>query len=178
MLMKTTAQQLKQQTDAPFQAKAKNQTSTSGILQRYANVFQLQETEEKSIATKNYGTGYYKYEYDSKGNIENFSDNKATSTPKGKDPVLDGSKVDLDTIGGAQGEMKSGKVVDVVGASRSQHFSIADKYISDTYQDDAEDYERKGKYTWHHLTAPYYMELVDMAVHRSFNHTGGFSLWT
>lgn len=169
--MKT--QQVKQQTDTPFQTKAKNQSSISGILQRYAKVFQLLDTDEKSITTKNHGTGYYKYEYDPKGNIKDFSKNKATSTPKGDNPVVPNSKVNLESSpGSGEGTMRSGNNVDIIGASRSQHFSIADGDM------DMVPTDRKGKYTWHHLTPKYQMELVDMAVHQKFGHTGGYSLWT
>lgn len=50
MLMKTTAQQLKQQTDAPFQAKAKNQGAHSSILQAYkGKTVQQQSTREEEL---------------------------------------------------------------------------------------------------------------------------------
>lgn len=144
-------------------------------MQAYRNtVIQQRETEEKKIDTKNHGSGlHYKYEYDASDNIKNFGDNKATTHPVGPNPILAGSHTSLDNwTGSGEGEMRSGKTTGIVGGSRSQHFSMADN-LNDMAPSD-----RKGTYTWHHLTPKYQMELVDMAVHRSFGHTGGFSLWT
>lgn len=129
-------------------------------------------TEEKLVNTKSYGTAYYQYDHDSKGNIDDFSSNLATRTPVGPDPVDSTSWVDLESVSGAgEGTMLSGKEVAIIGASRSQHFSMADN-LNDSGPSD-----RKGSYTWHHLTPKYEMVLVDMAVHGAFGHKGGYSLW-
>jgi len=129
-------------------------------------------TDEKYIDTKNYGGGYYQYEHDDSGNIDDFSNNRATSKPIGKDPVDSSTLVDLEIDkGSGEGEMKSGKKLDILEANRSQHFSMADKAI------DGSPEGRKGSYTWHHLTPPFKMVLVDMAVHSKFGHKGGYSLW-
>ncbi|MBI3714718.1 MAG: HNH endonuclease [Betaproteobacteria bacterium] len=129
-------------------------------------------TDEKLIKTKNFGTAYYQFDYDSAGNIDDFSNNRATTTPVGADPVDSSSHVNLDEgTGSGQGEMRSGNTVDIVSSSRSRHFSIADRMVDGTPDD------RKGTYTWHHLTPEYEMVLVDMAVHGGFGHKGGKSFW-
>lgn len=129
-------------------------------------------TEEKKITTKNYGTAYYQYDHDSQGNIDDFGNNRATKSPVGPNPVDTSSWVDLENVSGSgEGTMLSGKEVEIIGASRSQHFSMADN-LNDTGPSD-----RKGTYTWHHLTPKYQMVLVDMAVHGAFSHRGGYSLW-
>lgn len=129
-------------------------------------------TEEKSIDTKNYGTGYYKYDHDAKGNIDDFGNNRATTKPIGKNPVDSSSHVNLEKVpGDGTGTMLSGKEAEIVGASRSTHFSMADNL------NDSGPADRKGTYTWHHLTPQYEMVLVDMAVHAKFGHKGGVSFW-
>jgi len=129
-------------------------------------------TDEKLVNTKNFGKAYYQFDYDSSGNIDDFSNNRATQTPVGADPVDAGSHVNLDEgTGSGQGEMRSGKDVDIASGTRSQHFSIADRLVDGTPDD------RKGTYTWHHLTPEYEMVLVDMGVHAAFGHKGGKSFW-
>jgi len=139
-----------------------------GIVQRL--------TDEKYVNTQNYGSAYYQYDYDGSGNIDDFSNNRATTGPIGANPVI-GPVVDLDEgVGNNEGEMRSGKIVDITSSSRSRHFSIADRIIDGTPAD------RKGKYTWHHLTPEYKMVRVDMNVHLGsrggFPHKGGKSFWT
>ncbi len=167
-LVQPSRNKIPAETTSPVR-QAKN--TASGFPLRYT--MQFKKTDEKWINTKNYGSGYYQYNYDSKDNIDDFSDNIATSTPKGKDPVDSSSLVNLDEgTGTGQGEMLSGNTVDIVGASRSRHFSIADRLNDGTPAD------RKGTYTWHHLTPEYYMVLVDMEVHNKFWHKGGVSFWS
>ena len=129
-------------------------------------------TSDKKITNAFGATGWYRYPYDAQHNINDFSDNITTETPAGGDPVDHTSRVDLEnTATSGKGEMRSGLEVDIVGASRSRHFSIADGEMGMVPAD------RKGKYTWHHLTREYEMELVDMQVHNDFWHCGGNSFW-
>jgi hypothetical protein len=129
-------------------------------------------TDDKKIDSAAVQSGYYQYDYDAKGNIDDFGDNRSQSKPKGGNPI--GSPVvnlDYGTTVSGTGEMRSGRIVNIVGASRSQHFSIADQI------NDNAPAERTGKWTWHHLTPKYQMVWVDMRVHGGFGHNGGFSLW-
>jgi len=153
-----------------------SEDTTQNKIARQLKVIQ-RLTAEKLVNTKNYGTANYQYDYDGAGNIDNFSNNRATTLPVGANPVI-APVVDLGdgVVAAGKGQMRSGKIVDIVSSSRSRHFSIADRIIDGTPAD------RKGKYTWHHLTPEYKMVRVDMNVHLGsrggFPHTGGKSFWT
>lgn len=124
------------------------------------------------------------YYRDAKGNIDFTQDpttivaqfNQAEgkkikpSSIQWSDPQDGSSEVELgnDLKDKNKGVMPSGKKVALSSASRSQHFAIADSLYSN---------DRKGKWTWHHLTPKYKMVLVDMRVHAKHGHNGGFLLW-
>lgn len=80
-------------------------------------------------------------------------------------------KVDLSTISFGCGKSLGGETVDIQSGTRQQHYSIGDKILGIN-----PDF-RSGKYTWHHLVDKYYMDLIDMDVHKRFHHTGGFNAW-
>ncbi|TXI41721.1 MAG: DUF4157 domain-containing protein [Nitrosomonas sp.] len=118
-------------------------------------------TQDKKIKTKNGSTSWFRFPKD--GNkIDTFANNETKSTPKGAGHV--GSTVNLDD------DAKINQY-DIGWLTRPQHFAAGDRLakIDQSY--------RKSKWTWHHKQGPYYMELVDMAVHKSFYHHGGFSKW-
>ncbi|HLG16348.1 MAG TPA: DUF4157 domain-containing protein [Blastocatellia bacterium] len=120
------------------------------------------------------GGGNIGFETDPIGIVANFN---STETPavvpgnvKWKDPVDHNSLVQMnnDLTDKHKGVMPSGKSVNLPSASRAQHFAVADMLYPNI---------RGGKFTWHHLTAKYYMILVDMRVHAKHGHNGGVHLW-
>lgn len=118
-------------------------------------------TPDKKIKTRNSSEAWFRFPKD--GNkIDTFQSNKTTSSPKGDSPV--GKAIDLDDDAKLHD-------YDIGSLSRAQHFAGGDRLAGIKASD------RKAKWTWHHKQDPYYMELVDMAVHRSFYHHGGFSKW-
>lgn len=166
------------------QGNVQKSSALNNIIQKSSVIDSRSSTEDdftdaKKISTKNYGNQWYQYEYDSVGNIDaSFSDNEisqgnydGSKVTAGVDPVVE-NDIDIENHGSGLGLMKSGKSVQISTSSRSRHFSIADAIIDQSPSD------RKSKYTWHHLTPEYYMELVDMNVHKSFGHAGGKSFWT
>jgi hypothetical protein len=143
------------------------------VIEDAGNGISWNETSDKEIIDANGNKGWYRYQYDSKCNINDFTSNITSRYPKGNDPVDHSSRVNLrKNPTSIVGVMRSGKEVDIVGATRAQHFSIADGAY------DIDPNYRRGKYTWHHLTKEYEMELVDMQVHNDFFHYGGVSFWT
>lgn len=118
-------------------------------------------TPDKKIKTRNSSEAWFRFPKDG-DKIDTFKVNKTTSSPKGNSPV--GAEIDLDD----DAKLNQYEIGDL---SRAQHFAGGDRLAKITASD------RKAKWTWHHKQAPYYMELVDMAVHRSFYHHGGFSKW-
>ncbi len=125
----------------------------------------------KQVNTSNFGNNkWFDYDRNNKDNID-FSQNKEHN---GQNPEHANSYINLETgvNKAGWGQMRSGKLVKIAGASRSRHFSIGDRVqgIKPTY--------RKGKWTWHHETGEYMMSMVDMKVHNAFWHKGGVSFWT
>jgi len=118
-------------------------------------------TSDKKIQTKNQGEAWFRFKKDDLV-IESFSDNKTTQTPKGNSPVDRSVELTEDAVIGDE---------EIGNMTRAKHFGAGDRVggITPAY--------RKGKWTWHHKQQPYEMELVDMAVHKSFGHHGGFSQW-
>lgn len=65
-------------------------------------------------------------------------------------------------------------------SQRSKHFSYADAFLvakGEVASISAAKAFRKGSWTWHHLTTPNYMILVNMAAHRAYGHNGGVHIW-
>jgi hypothetical protein len=118
-------------------------------------------TSDKKIETKNQGEAWFRYAQASDWVIESFGDNKTTESPKGKAPVS--KSIDL-----ADSDISEEEIGEL---TRAKHFGAGDRLAG------IEASDRKGKWTWHHKQDPYEMELVDMAVHKSFYHHGGFSKW-
>jgi hypothetical protein len=99
------------------------------------------------------------------------------------DPVKPGSSIDL--TDGVKGQKKaegygatginidgSAEVTKIKGASRAQHFKMANLLAKNGCGD-----RSPNKLTWHHMRAEYQMVLVDRAVHKKHAHNGGFSVW-
>ena len=131
-------------------------------------------TDAKKIETSTLGTDWFQYKKnDIPGHFEKNSillgPNK-DKTAKAIDPVRNKS-VNLSTVKYGVGQALSGRNITIQGASRDLHFSVADKAIGIHSTD------RKASCTWHHLTNRYFMDLIDMNVHKAFGHTGGFSNW-
>jgi hypothetical protein len=68
--------------------------------------------------------------------------------------------------------MPSGNIIKIKGASRGQHFAVANRIKG--YGDG---HSSPNNYTWHHLTTRYQMVLVDRMVHSKHGHNGGVKLW-
>ncbi len=65
-------------------------------------------------------------------------------------------------------------------SQRSKHFSYADAFLvakGELASISAAKAYRKGSWTWHHLTTPNHMVLVNMAAHRAYGHNGGVHIW-
>jgi hypothetical protein len=95
------------------------------------------------------------------------------SSKKWSDPVDTKTLVNLQKGSAKKGEgiTKNGTAVNIKNASRSQHFSIANRIRN---------IEGSGSptgWTWHHIETPYLMVLVDRMVHSKHGHNGGFFLW-
>lgn len=140
--------------------------SASAIVQRSAVVEERDNatdslTADKKISTRNYGTGWYRFAKNGY-QINSFSNNQTSLSPAGASPVL--GAIELSNHPDL-------KYYDIGSISRARHFGAGDALakISPSF--------RKGKWTWHHRISPYEMELVDMGVHKSFYHHGGFSAW-
>lgn len=120
------------------------------------------------------------YMRDSNGNINFSSPHPPVASGTWNNPVKVSSTVDLEEGSPKKnfGVLKNGKCVNISDASRSQHFSIANRVA-----------EKKGQtyspvagnspdgYTWHHLLDKYKMVLVDRKTHQQFGHNGGYYFW-
>ncbi|NOQ28162.1 MAG: hypothetical protein GQ564_22600 [Bacteroidales bacterium] len=118
-------------------------------------------TQDKKVKTRNNGEAWFRFPIDST-KIDTFSDNKTKTTPKGGSHVSKTIEISDD---------QNANQYDIETLTRARHFGAGDRLI------DIKKSDRKGKWTWHHKQNKYKMELVDMAVHRSFGHHGGFSAW-
>jgi hypothetical protein len=111
------------------------------------------------------------YTLDTPGGNIDFSN--PTQRKKWQDPVDHPSYVDLEqgvkTKG--WGLLRNGKLVKLKGASRSQHFSVANR-IKKIQADGS-----PAGWTWHHLSTPFKMVLVERSVHQKHGHNGGILLW-
>ena len=118
-------------------------------------------TQDKKIQTKNVGEAWFRFRKDG-DKIDTFSKNETESSPKGENHVSKTIEIsdDIDKTKYNIGDL-----------TRAVHFSAGDRLIG------IDKNFRKGKWTWHHKQNPFKMELVDMAVHKSFGHHGGFSKW-
>lgn len=118
-------------------------------------------TADKKINTRNGTTGWYRFARNGY-QINSFASNQTSLSPAGGSPVY--GAIELS----AHPELKK---YDIGSISRARHFGAGDALagVSASF--------RKGKWTWHHRISPYEMELVDMGVHKSFYHHGGFSAW-
>lgn len=147
---------------------------------RYQSYVQLKRgpglSGRKTFTTTNVGN-YTDVEYrrDNDGNID-FSfpvfHNQWRSPEKG--PVVDLSE---DSKNPEYGKTLSNNFVHIPGASRQQHFSIANR-VAKKYGNTAGDGGNSpAGWTWHHLQARYKMVLIDRNVHQKFGHNGGFYFW-
>jgi hypothetical protein len=66
----------------------------------------------------------------------------------------------------------NGTKVKIAGASRGQHFSIANRIAQNGCGSNS-----PPDQTWHHLVTKYKMVLVDRMVHSMHGHNGGFYFW-
>lgn len=165
-ILQKKLQQLIQRKECAFPIQCFGRGSNQAVIQRsdvtaYGVDDDESLTPDKKIKTRNSSEAWFRFPKDD-NKIDTFKVNKTTSSPKGNSPV--GKAVDLDD----DAKLHQYEIGDL---SRAQHFAGGDRLAGITASD------RKAKWTWHHKQAPYYMELVDMAVHRSFYHHGGFSKW-
>ncbi|MBC3882660.1 HNH endonuclease [Undibacterium sp. LX40W] len=140
--------------------------SGSGVVQRSDVVEEKNNatdtlTADKKINTRNGATGWYRFARNGY-QINSFASNQTSLSPVGASPVYGAIELSKHP------ELKK---YDIGSISRARHFGAGDTLagVSASF--------RKGKWTWHHRISPYEMELVDMGVHKSFYHHGGFSAW-
>lgn len=136
-------------------------------------------SENKTFITSNVGKYVdVSYTTDSKGGID-FE--RRTGSTQWKNPVLSNYTVDLSSGKNNDfprnknskdyGMLQNGKYVQIRGASRNQHFNIANRIVGLSGNNSPDNY------TWHHLLEYPKMVLVDREVHRKYGHNGGFYLW-
>ncbi|WP_085315863.1 eCIS core domain-containing protein [Derxia lacustris] len=134
----------------------------------------------KNLTMRSDRSGPYPFDYTLGGNFNiDFSNNVGAGN---KNPILGGTQVDLTTgvnqaVNPKSGMTRNGRIVKIApNGSRAQHFSMADRINPGAAA------IRAGKWTWHHLDAPYHMVLVDSNVHNpgygGFFHWGGMAFWT
>ncbi|MCU0497720.1 MAG: DUF4157 domain-containing protein [Anaerolineae bacterium] len=128
-------------------------------------------SEQDAYTSSNFGP-FKKviYKRDGKGNID-FA--KPLKFKAWSNPIKSSSVVELSTgsKSKAYGIMKNGTKVKLAGASRAQHFAIANRIKK------IDGSGSPAGWTWHHLTPTYKMHLVDRVVHQKHGHNGGFLLW-
>lgn len=120
--------------------------------------------------------GYYMR--DSDGNID--FDQIYSCTIFNKSPVEPNSRVDLEEgLNNKKefGVLLNGNIVHIPNASRSQHFSIANRIAKKHGQISGEGGHSPEGLTWHHLIDKYKMVLVNRIVHQKFGHNGGYYFW-
>lgn len=90
-------------------------------------------------------------------------------------PMSGGVEVQLNQGSGnvSHGITLNGTKIKIVGASRGQHFSIANRIAKN-----GQGNKSPPNWTWHHLTSHYKMVLVDRVVHAKHGHNGGVHVWT
>lgn len=136
-------------------------------------------SENKTFITSTVGKYVdVSYTTDSKGGID-FE--RRTGSTQWKNPVLSNSTVDLsygknndfpiNKNDEDYGMLQNGNYVQIRGASRNQHFNIANRIVG------LPGSNSPNNYTWHHLLEYPKMVLVDREVHRKYGHNGGFYLW-
>ena len=111
------------------------------------------------------------YKLDNLGSID-FS--KVNKKKVWKNPMKPGSEVQLTKGSGKPkyGITLSGTKIKIPGASRGQHFSMANRIMNNGFGNSS-----PTDWTWHHLTTYYKMVLVDRTVHAKHGHNGGVYVW-
>jgi len=111
------------------------------------------------------------YKLDNLGSID-FS--KVNKQKVWKNPMKPGSEVQLNKGSGKAnyGITLSGTKIKIPGASRGQHFSMANRIMNNGFGSSS-----PTDWTWHHLTTYYKMVLVDRTVHAKHGHNGGVYVW-
>lgn len=156
-----------------FWQRVKSEVQSGKSVDQVAQMARTGNTEsyQDSYKTKNFGV-FKKVSYmrDAKGNI-NFSKPKKYTT--WKNPVKSSTEVALNQgmKNKKYGLTPGGQKIPIATASRPQHFAIGDRLSPWAKAN------RKGAWTWHHLSKEYNMVLVDMTVHAKHGHNGGFLLW-
>lgn len=119
------------------------------------------------------------YTRDASGNIDFGTQPIIKPGGSWQTPVKANSKVDLseDVINPNFGKLSNGNLVQIPGASRSQHFSIANRIAKKHGQTHGTGGNSPTNWTWHHLLDKYKMHLVYYPVHQKFGHNGGFYFW-
>jgi len=111
------------------------------------------------------------YKLDNLGSIDFGKVNKKKVW---KNPMKPGSEVQLNKGSGKAnyGITLSGTKIKIPGASRGQHFSMANRIMKNGFGNSS-----PTDWTWHHLTTYYKMVLVDRTVHAKHGHNGGVYVW-
>lgn len=111
------------------------------------------------------------YKLDNLGSIDFGKVNKQKVW---KNPMKPGSEVQLNKGSGKAnyGITLSGTKIKIPGASRGQHFSMANRIMKNGFGNSS-----PPDWTWHHLTTYYKMVLVDRTVHAKHGHNGGVYVW-
>lgn len=111
------------------------------------------------------------YKLDTLGSIDFGKVNKQKIW---KNPMKPGSEVQLNKGSGKAnyGITLSGTKIKIPGASRGQHFSMANRIMNNGFGSSS-----PTDWTWHHLTTYYKMVLVDRTVHAKHGHNGGVYVW-
>ncbi|MDY0975954.1 DUF4157 domain-containing protein [Massilia sp. CFBP9012] len=111
------------------------------------------------------------YKLDNLGSIDFGKVNKQKVW---QNPMKPGSEVQLNKGSGKAnyGITLSGTKIKIPGASRGQHFSMANRIMKNGFGSSS-----PTDWTWHHLTTYYKMVLVDRTVHAKHGHNGGVYVW-
>lgn len=119
-----------------------------------------------------------RYERDINGNID-FSKIFKCKNDQFQSPVIPNSLVDLEegTDQDEYGVLLNGNKVHIPDASRSQHFSIANRIAKKHGRISGDGGCSPDGLTWHHLVDKYKMVLVNRTVHQKFGHNGGYYFW-
>lgn len=134
----------------------------------------------KSFTSPNVNYIAVSYKTDNKGGIDFETPNSHILWQL---PVDKNSEVDLSSNKGTNfpsninssdyGMLQNGKYVQIRGASRNQHFNIANRLTNNTIFGS----NSPTNMTWHHLENYPHMVLVDRNVHAKYGHNGGYYLW-
>lgn len=156
-----------------------------GVLTRSQFKMQIEGDSPMQMARKpgalSYQAGYTTHKHGNFKDVTYKLDNlgsidfgKVNKQKVWKNPMKPGSEVQLNKGSGRAnyGITLSGTKIKIPGASRGQHFSMANRIMKNGFGNSS-----PPDWTWHHLTTYYKMVLVDRTVHAKHGHNGGVYVW-